>query len=125
MFCRVVFCGVICKIVLCTFPVDVELILLLSIPNPVEAHIHRLGSALNYCVGEYANSTFIVELEWSWALGVAHFGEGGSHGNSVFGVDKAGSCFRFLYGGHDNIDDFAVDKNRGVEWRRRVVRLDW
>ena len=103
---------------------DVELVLPLAIPNPVEAHIHCLGSALDYCVGEYANGTFVVELEWCGALGVAHFSEGGSHGNSVFCVYKSGACFRFLYGGHDSIDDFAVDKNWGVEWRRRVVWVD-
>ena len=121
MLCRMVFCRIICKIVLRTFPVDVELFLPLSITNPVEAHIHCFGSALDYCVSEYANGTFVVELEWSGALGVANFGEGGSHGNGVFSVYESGSCFGFLYGGHDSVDDFAVDKNRSVEWRCWII----
>ena len=115
MFCRVVFGGIIGKIVLRTFPVYVKLILPLSIPNPVEAHIHRFGSALDYCVGEYTDSTFVVELKWCGALGMAHFGESGSQGNSVFCVDKSGACFRFLHGGHDGINDFAVDKDGRIE----------
>ena len=125
MLRRMVFSGIICEIVLRTFPVDVELFLALLITNPVEMHIHGFGSALNYCVSEDANSALVVELKWSGALGVAHFGKSCSHGNGVFSVDEAGSCFGFLDGGHDSIDDFAVYKNWGVERRRWVVRLDW
>ena len=77
---------------------DVELLLSLSVPNPVETHIHSFGSALNNGVSEDADSTFIVKLEWSGALGMAHFGECGSHGDGVFGVDKSRSGFRLLYG---------------------------
>ena len=104
---------------------DVELLLALSITNPVETHIHSFGSALDYGVGEDANSALVVELEWSGALSVAHFGEGCSHRDGVFGVDEAGAGFRLLDGGHDSIDDFAVGKNRCVERWRWVIGLDW
>ena len=63
---------------------------------PVETHIHGFGSALYYGVGEDANSALIVELEWSWALGMAHFGEGLAHGDGIFGIDEAGAGFGFL-----------------------------
>ena len=125
VFRRVVFCGVISKIVLGTFPVDVELFLSLSVAEPVEAHIHSFGSALYYVVGEDANGTFVIELEWSGTLGMAHFGEGCAHGNGIFGVDEAGAGFRFLDGGHDGVDDLGVDQDRGVEGQSRVFWFYW
>ena len=106
VLCGVVFGRVVSKIVLCTFPVDVELFLLLSVSHPVETHIHGFGSALYYGVGEDTDSAFVVKLEWSGALGMTHFGECCSHGGGIFGVNEARACFGFLYGRHHSIDDF-------------------
>ncbi len=115
MFRRMVLGWVVGKIFLRTFPVDVELFLSLSVAEPVEAHIHSFGSALYYVVGEDANGTFVIELEWSGTLGMAHFGEGCAHGNGIFGVDEAGAGFRLLNGGHDGVNYFAVDKDWCIE----------
>ena len=56
---------------------------------------------------------------------MAHFLQSGSHGERIFGIDEARSGFRFLDGGHDGVDDFAVDENRCVERRRQVIGVDW
>ena len=77
---------------------DVELFLPLLVLYPVKTHIHSFGSALNNSVSEDADSAFVVKLEWSGALGMAHFGECCSHGDGIFGVDEAGAGFGFLYG---------------------------
>ena len=68
-----VFGRVICKIVLCTFPVDVKLFLPLSVAYPIEKHVHSFGSVLDNGVGEDVVCTFVVKLEWGGALGMAHF----------------------------------------------------
>ena len=125
MLCRVMFGRIICQIVLCTFPVDVELLLALSIPNPIKTHVHCFGSALNDSVSKYSYGAFVVELERSGALRVAHFGECCAHRDGVFSVDEAGAGFGLLDGRHDSIDYFAVDEDRCVEWRRWIIRLDW
>jgi len=125
MFSGVMFGRIICKIFLPTFPVDMKLFLSLAVTNPIETHIHGFGSALNDSVGEDTNSAFVVKLERSGTLWVAHFLEGGADGNGVFGVDETGSSFGFLDGGHDGVDDFAVDEDRCVERWRWVIRVDW
>jgi hypothetical protein len=51
VFRRVMFGRVISKIVLCTFPVDVKLLLSLSVANPIKLHVHCFGSALDNCIG--------------------------------------------------------------------------
>ena len=50
--------------------------------------------------------------------------EGGAHGDGVFGIDEAGAGFGLLDGRHNRIDDFAVYQYWGVQWWRRISRMD-
>jgi hypothetical protein len=124
MFCRVVLDRIICKIFLPSFPVDVELFLLMPLVNPRKAHIHSFQPALKDSVSEDTNGTFVVKLKRGGTLQMAHLLEDGKCRDSIFGIDKSGSCFRFLDGGHDGVDDFAVEKNWCIVPRRWVIRAD-
>ena len=55
---------------------------------------------------------------------MAHFFKGGTDRDSVLGIDESGSGFGFLDGGHDSVDDFAVDENRCIERWSWVVVVD-
>ena len=79
-------------------PKNTKLALGNAVFHPIKPHVHGIGPALFDGVGEDADSALVVELEWCGALGVAHFGECGSHGNGIFGIDEAGAGFGFLYG---------------------------
>ena len=62
---------VISKILFSLFPVDMKLILSLYITNPIKSHVRGFGYALDYGVGDDANGTFVVKLNWIWSLFVA------------------------------------------------------
>jgi hypothetical protein len=115
---------IIWKIFLPTFPVYVELLLSLPVANPIKAHIHSFQPALNDSVSEDTEGTFVGELKQCGTLWMAHLLEGGTYRDSVFGIDESRSSFRFLDGGHDGVDDFAVDENCCIERWRWVVRAD-
>ena len=72
MFCRVIIGRVISKIVISFFPVDVKLVLSLSITNAIKLPVRGFVSTLDDGFCDDANSTFVVELNWSWSLFVAH-----------------------------------------------------
>ena len=72
MFCRVIIGRVISKIVISFFPVDVKLILLMSITNAIKSPVSGFVSTLDDGFGDDASDTFVVELNWSWSLFVAH-----------------------------------------------------
>ena len=93
IFCRVVFGSAVGKILLCTFPADMELILSLAVAQPAETHVHGFGSTLDDGVSEDTDSAFVIELKWGWALWMAHFLQGRSDGHSVFGIDETGTSF--------------------------------
>ena len=59
---RVMFGGAVCKIFLCTFPVNVKLLLAVLIANPIKMHVHSFGPALNDSVGEDTDGAFVVKL---------------------------------------------------------------
>ena len=61
-------------ILLARVPVDEKLTLINSVPDPVEAHVNRFGSALFDLVEGQADCHFIVGLNGSGRLRVAHFG---------------------------------------------------
>ena len=118
------FCGIVGEVALGGFPVNMKLSLTLSVADPIEAHVHGFGSALDNSVGDDADCTFVVELYRRRALVVSHFLQCGSHGNCVLGVDETRTSFGFLDGGHDGVNNFAVDEDRRIEGRRWVFRFD-
>ena len=84
MFCRVLLSRLINNIVFSFFPVDMKLILLLSVVNPIKYYAHCFGFALNNVVGYDDKGTFVVELYWCWFLLVAHFMSCSVNGNSIY-----------------------------------------
>jgi hypothetical protein len=83
------FSGVISKIGIAGFPVDMELVLANAIAEPVKTHVHCFGAALDDSVSEYAGGTLVVKLDGGRALWVAHFLESGAHGDGVFGINES------------------------------------
>ena len=73
VFCRVMINRVIRKIVFYFIPVDIKLILLILIMNPINLHVCGFGFALDDGVGDDANRKFVVKLNWNWSLFVANF----------------------------------------------------
>ena len=72
------FCVVVCIVFAAFAPIDEELIVGDTVADPVEAHVDGFGSALlDGVVGE-SNCNFIVGLDGSCRLGMAHFDECGS-----------------------------------------------
>jgi hypothetical protein len=53
------FSGVISKIGIAGFPVDMELVLANAIAEPVKTHVHCFGAALDNSVSEYAGGTLV------------------------------------------------------------------
>ena len=43
----------------------------------------------------------------------------------IFCIEVAHACFCFLGGGHDGVDDLAIDEDRPVERWCRVIGFDW
>ena len=73
IFCRVMLGRVISNTLLAFFPVDIKYILSLYIENSIKLHVHGFGSVLGDGVGNDANVTFVVKLNWRWSLFMAHF----------------------------------------------------
>ncbi len=73
MRCGVVLGKIIGKIGGARAPLDIELALLDSILNPIETHVHWTGLALFHGFVCKSYSRGIVDLDWGWGLGVAHF----------------------------------------------------
>jgi hypothetical protein len=124
MFCGVVLGRIICKIFLSSFPVDMELFLSMPVTNPIKTHIHSFRPALDDSVSEDTDGTFVVVLKRCGTLRMTHLLESSAYRDSIFGIDESRSDFGFLDGGHDGVDDFAVDKNGCIVRWRWVVRGD-
>ena len=73
IFCRVILGRVISKIISYFFPVDMKLILSLSIKNSIKLHVHGFGYALDDGVGDCAKDKLVVELNWCWSFFMDHF----------------------------------------------------
>ena len=118
---RVMFSEVVSQIVSAAAPVDKELVFGDAVFDPVEAHVNGFGTTLFDSVVGDAGSAGIVSLDGSGWLGMAHLGEGGAEPGTIFGIIEEGAKFSFGGGGHNSLDDGAVDVNGAVErWRSRV-----
>ena len=68
-----------------------------------------------------ASSAGVGRLDGRGWLGMACLSGGGSDAGTSFGVVEEGAKFSFSGGGHNSLDDGAVDVNGAVErWRSRV-----
>ena len=87
--------------------VDKELLLGLSILDPVEAHVDGFGSFLfDGFVGE-SDGGGVVDLHGGGRLGMTHFDECRSDGDGFLAVEESGSYFGLGGGRHDRLDDEA------------------
>ena len=118
---RVMCSEVVSQIVSVTAPVDRELVVGDAVFDPVEAHVNGFGRTLFDSVVGDAGGAGIVSLDGSGWLGMAHLGEGGAEPGTIFGIIEEGAKFSFGGGGHNSLDDGAVDVDGAVErWRSRV-----
>ena len=90
-----VFCDII-RIVFTTWgPVDIKLSLSHSVRDPVESHIDRFQSFVLHRSIDESDRRRVVDLHWSWWLGMFKFFEGDSH-CACFSRILIGRCnFRF------------------------------
>eukprot|EP00978_Attheya_sp_CCMP212_P019656 scaffold55301_cov31-Attheya_sp.AAC.1 len=72
-----------------------ELPLLGSILEPVEAHVDGFGVVLSDSVIDNAGDTAVVNLEGRRGLGMAHIFKDDSENNTFAGVVKTGTQFCF------------------------------
>ena len=83
-------------------PIDKEVSLLDSVSDPVEAHVYCFGSSLFDCVVGKSDGYFIVSLDWSRRLRVAHFCQDCADCAGLSGVAVEGCQFCFGGRGHNH-----------------------
>ena len=95
--------------------------MLCAVFDPVETHVDGFGAALFDGVIGDASGASVVGLDWSGRLRVAHFEQCGAEHGGVFGIVEECAKFGFGGGGHDGVDDGAVDVDGAVDgWRDGV-----
>ena len=70
------FCEIVSKVGFASAPVDVELVLVDSVLDPVESHVHGFGSALLDGVVGYAVCDGVIGAHGGWWLGMPHVFKG-------------------------------------------------
>ena len=98
-------------------PIDKEVSLLDSVSDPVEAHVYCLGSSLFDCVVGKSDGYFIVSLDGSRRLRVAHFCQDCADGAGLSGVVVEGCQFCFGGRGYNHWEDGADDEDGSIVWR--------
>ena len=81
-----VLCVVISEVILSSFPMDVEMSLAYSIPDPIEPHVNSFRSLLLDSVIDDAFCTRVVSLNWSWGLLMTKKFQGCSQCASILGI---------------------------------------
>ena len=76
-------------------PVDAEVALVDTVPDPVETHVDCFRAALLDCVIGDSHGTFVVCGDWGWWLGIAHFFKGGSEWACFLAIDEEATHFGF------------------------------
>jgi len=80
--------GVIHQVLRALPPVKTELPLDLSVPQPVEVHVHGLGASWLNCVGDDSHGCCVVGLHRPVWLYMPHLAERDSCWHGFSGVDK-------------------------------------
>ena len=104
---RVVLGEIIGQIVFSPTPVDEKLTLLHAIADPVEAHVHSLGTALFDSVVDDTSTACVVGLNGSRGLRMAQFSEGNTERRAFFCIVEDTAQFGLGGGGHDSGHDIA------------------
>ena len=72
-------------------PIEPKLSLCFAASKPVEAHVHGLGSLGDDRLVGDSHGSRVVDLDRSFGLWPAHFGEGLAKGDHIFGGEEEGS----------------------------------
>jgi hypothetical protein len=124
MICWVVLCEVVAEVFSAGSPVDDKLVLLDSITNPVEEHVHRSGFALLEGVVRDAVNGWVVCFHRGWRLGMVEFFKRGSNRDGVLAVDEEVSYFGFAGRCHD-VAKFVANGMDGAVGRWICGRRFW
>jgi len=89
-------------------PLNFELLLALTVLEPVVSHVNGFGAALLDGLVGNTNSCGIVTSHWCWRLGVPHFFECDANWNCINIVVETTRRLSFSYGGYDRFDDAGV-----------------
>jgi hypothetical protein len=92
---RMMFGEIISQIVTAFAPVDMELVLLLSIFEPVKTHVDGFGTALFHCVIDDTGGTAVVDLERCRGLGMSHVFQDDSKNDPFAGIVETRTEFGF------------------------------
>ena len=106
-------------------PVNDELVLEDSVPDPVEAHVDGFAAlVLDGPVGK-SHGGGVVNFNGGRWLRVAHFFEGDANWACFSGVEEGGTDFRFHGRAHDDGDDFGEGVDDSVGWGIGVGGQVW
>ena len=98
MFWAMMFGEIICKVCFASFPVDAELPLTDSVLDPIESHVHCLGSfGFDCVVGDSFGGCIVCADGGGSRLWVSHFCECCYDRLSGLAVHKECSCFGFCW----------------------------
>jgi len=86
-------------------PFNFELLLALTVLEPVVSHVNVFGATLLDGLVGNADSCGVVTSHWCWRLGVSHFFKYDANWNCINKVVETSCRFCFSYGGYDRFDD--------------------
>ena len=95
MSCCVVLHEVVSYVACAFVPMHVELILVLSVPKPMEFHVERFRMLLLHCIYNKVLGGRIVDLDGCRWLGMSKFFSCGVQDNSILTIYAEGSGFTF------------------------------
>ena len=90
-----VFRKIIGIIVNAAFPINKELPLLDPVSHPIEPHVNGLGATLFHGGVGNTGSASVIGLNWCGRLRVAHVGQDGAQGSTVFSIEEKSAEFGF------------------------------
>lgn len=86
---RMMFCEVVCFVVLALFPRELKVLFRLLVLEPIVVpHIDRFGTLLFEVLVDKVNSGGVVKGNFGWWLDVAHFSCGDAEWNGLFAIHK-------------------------------------
>ena len=119
------------RIVTCTWrPIDHELVLLDTVPDPVETHVESFCSLLFDSIVREAHRSCVVDLDGCGRLRMAKFVKGDAQREGIAGGEEGGGNLGFRRRAHDVGEDFgegmdsAVGDN-GWRWGKHGVNRTW
>ena len=102
-------------------PVESELTLGITAPEPVKTYIHQLGLLGDDGFVCDSNGSGIVSLDWGLRLGPTHLDEGLAQRDHSLGGNENGGQLGLSGGGDDKLDYFRNDENGTIEGRGWAV----